>query len=91
MTTNAGGTVTGVLRGRASRTPGRTEVLLRARAGIPGVVVCERSDSGVQAPARHDGVSGRSQSQRTSSTRCGRRYNSATGKKSFGQGLQRLT
>ena len=91
MMANGMGTVGGVLRGRALRTPGQTEVLLHARAGISGVVVGERSDGGVQAPARHDGVSGRSQSQRTSSTRCGRRYNSATGKKSFGQGLQRLT
>jgi hypothetical protein len=30
MTANGVGTVAGVLRGRASRTPGRTEVLLRA-------------------------------------------------------------
>jgi hypothetical protein len=65
MTANGVGTVAGVLRGRASRTPGRTEVLLRAPAGIPGVVVSERSDGGVQALARHDGVSGRSQRQRT--------------------------
>jgi hypothetical protein len=48
---NGVGTVAGVLRVRASRTPGRTEVLLCAHAGVPGAVVGERSDSKVQHQA----------------------------------------
>jgi hypothetical protein len=64
MTANGVGTVAGVLCGRASRTPGRTEVLLRAWAGIPGAVVGERSDSEVRRRAawtsgRERGSSGR--------------------------------